>query len=127
MAVMPRYLLVFDGQCEVCGRLVAAVRRWDRAGSLEILPYQDPDVARRFPHVPATAFRDAMQLLGPAGERWEGAAAIERMLEVLPAGRLLGWTFRVPVLGGLLDRGYRWFARNRYRFGCGAHCPTRPG
>ena len=26
----------------------------------------------------------------------------------------------------IADRFYRWFARNRYRLGCGAHCQSRP-
>jgi predicted DCC family thiol-disulfide oxidoreductase YuxK len=26
----------------------------------------------------------------------------------------------------LADRFYRWFARNRYRLGCGSHCQSRP-
>jgi predicted DCC family thiol-disulfide oxidoreductase YuxK len=25
-----------------------------------------------------------------------------------------------------VDRFYRWFARNRYRLGCGEHCAVRP-
>jgi predicted DCC family thiol-disulfide oxidoreductase YuxK len=24
------------------------------------------------------------------------------------------------------DKFYRWFARNRYRLGCGEHCAYRP-
>ena len=67
-----------------------------------------------------------MQLVGPGGRTWQGAAAIEQILEVLPRGELLGWVFRVPFMGALIDRFYRWFARNRYRFGCGEHCASRP-
>jgi predicted DCC family thiol-disulfide oxidoreductase YuxK len=26
----------------------------------------------------------------------------------------------------LVDKFYRWFARNRYRLGCGDHCSVRP-
>ena len=26
----------------------------------------------------------------------------------------------------LAERFYRWFARNRYKFGCGEHCQFRP-
>jgi predicted DCC family thiol-disulfide oxidoreductase YuxK len=26
----------------------------------------------------------------------------------------------------IADRFYRWFAKNRYRMGCGEHCQSRP-
>ncbi|HEV2132443.1 MAG TPA: DCC1-like thiol-disulfide oxidoreductase family protein, partial [Longimicrobiaceae bacterium] len=69
---------------------------------------------------------EAVQLIGPGGRTWQGADAIEQLLKILPRGRLIGWVFRVPLMGGLIDRFYRWFARNRYRLGCGEHCQYRP-
>ena len=60
------------------------------------------------------------------GTTWSGAAAIERLLDVLPKGKLISWIFRIPFARGLADKFYRWFARNRYRLGCGEHCMTRP-
>ena len=64
------YVVVYDGHCKVCGRMVRALRKWDaRSRMLEILPSQWPGLAERF---------------------------------------------------------YRWFARNRYRLGCGEHCQFRP-
>jgi predicted DCC family thiol-disulfide oxidoreductase YuxK len=119
------YTVLYDGQCRVCAASARLLRRWDTAGRLELVPYQDPAVPERFPTIPAAALREAMQVVGPDGARWEGAAAVERILSLLPAGGLLAWSFRVPVLGALLNRGYRWFARNRFRLGCGAHCAAR--
>jgi predicted DCC family thiol-disulfide oxidoreductase YuxK len=45
---------------------------------------------------------------------------------VLPRGRLISWLFRIPFVRPLADRFYKWFARNRYRMGCGEHCAVRP-
>lgn len=120
------YTVVYDGVCKVCGRLVALLRKWDTRGMLEIVPFQNTSVLDRFPWIPAEAYAEAVQLVGPGGRTWQGAAAIEQLLEVLPRGALLGWVFSVPFVGGLIDRFYRWFARNRYRFGCGEHCASRP-
>jgi len=53
------------------------------------------------------------------------AAAIEQLLDVLPKGKLLSWVFSIPFVRGLADRFYRWFARNRYKLGCGDHCQSR--
>lgn len=120
------YTVIYDGHCHVCRDAVDLVARWDRRGAFEVVAFQDAGVQERFPFIPPAAYSEAMQLVGPDGRHWEGAAAIEQMLKVLPAGSLLGWAFRVPVLGGLIGRFYRWFARNRYRFGCGDHCALRP-
>ncbi|MDF1502872.1 DUF393 domain-containing protein [Roseisolibacter sp. H3M3-2] len=121
------YTVVYDGHCKVCGRMVRALRRWD-AGSrlLEIVPSQTAGLDARFPWIPASAYLESVQLVGPGGQSWQGAAAVERLLDVLPRGGLIGWVFSVPFVRALADRFYRWFARNRYRLGCGEHCALRP-
>ena len=120
------YTVVYDGGCKVCGRLVALLRKWDRRDELEIVPSQQPGVMARFPWIPARAYVEAVQLIGPGGRTWSGAAAIEELLNVLPKGRLLSWVFKIPFVRVIADRFYKWFARNRYHFGCGDHCQTRP-
>ena len=54
--------------------------------------------------------------------KWE---AIEELLNILPRGRLISWVFKIPLVRGFADRFYRWFARNRYKLGCGEHCQLR--
>lgn len=120
------YTVVYDGACRVCGRLVQVLERWDRAGELELIPFQNTTVLDRFPWIPPEAYAEALQLVGPGGTTWQGADAVERLLEILPLGGTLGWVFRIPGFGPLFSRFYRWFARNRYRFGCGEHCASRP-
>jgi predicted DCC family thiol-disulfide oxidoreductase YuxK len=60
--------------------------------------------------------------VGPEGRRWEGAAAVERILDLLPRGRLVSWVFKLPFARPVARRAYRWFARHRHRFGCSEHC-----
>lgn len=119
------YTVVYDGTCKVCTRLSNVLRRWDR-GQLEVVASQTPGVTARFPWIPVKAYAEALQLIGPGGETWQGSAAIEQLLNVLPRGRLIAWIFHVPFIRALADRFYRWFARNRYHLGCGAHCQSRP-
>jgi predicted DCC family thiol-disulfide oxidoreductase YuxK len=120
------WTVVYDGQCKVCGRLVVLLRKWDTRNEIEIIPFQNTTVLDRFPWIPAHAYAEAMQLIGPGGATWQGGYAIEQLLKILPFGGLLGWAFKVPFFGELFNRFYRWFARNRYKFGCGEHCATRP-
>lgn len=116
-----QYTLVYDGSCRMCTRIARVVQRWDR-GDIELLPSQTEGLAARFPWIPAEAYVAAMQLVGPHGQTWQGAAAVEQLLAILPRGRWISWTFRIPFARSLADRLYRWVARNRYRLGCGRHC-----
>ena len=120
------YTVVYDGQCKVCGRVVRLLRKWDaRSNLLEIIPSQTPGLQARFPWIPARAYLESVQLVGPGGQTWQGAAAVERLLDALPKGKLITWVFSIPFARPLAERFYRWFARNRYRLGCGEHCTYR--
>ncbi|HEY7770678.1 DUF393 domain-containing protein [Longimicrobium sp.] len=120
------YTVVYDGQCKVCGRLVKVLTKWDTGDELELIPFQNTTVLSRFPWIPAAAYAEALQLIGPGGKTWQGGEAIEQLLKILPYGLTFGWAFKVPGFGNLFGRFYRWFARNRYKFGCGEHCQMRP-
>jgi predicted DCC family thiol-disulfide oxidoreductase YuxK len=104
--------------------MVGLVKRWDRRGLIETIPSGRSDLAARFPWLGWEDYERAMQLIGPGGETWSGATAVERLLRLLPHGWLAGWVFRLPFGGHAAEHAYRWFARNRYRFGCGEHCST---
>ena len=120
------YTVVFDGDCKVCTRLARVLRNWDGGRMLEVVPSQQAGVTARFPWIPMRAYAEALQLIAADGTTWQGAAAVEQLLTVLPRGRLIAWIFRIPFVRTIADRFYRWFARNRYRLGCGAHCQSRP-
>lgn len=101
--------LLFDGGCRVCLRLAGLVEQWDTRRMIALVPSDDPGLA-------------AIELTGPGGETWVGSAAVERLLHLLPRGWLGRWIFRLPFGAEAADRGYRWFARHRHRFGCRVHC-----
>ncbi|MDQ6830200.1 MAG: DUF393 domain-containing protein [Gemmatimonadota bacterium] len=119
------YTVVYDGTCKVCGRLVRLLNKWDSHQVIETVPSQNASVPARFPWIPPHAYVDAMQLIGPDGRTWSGAQAIEQLLGILPRGGAIGWLFKLPFVGKLADTGYKWFARNRYKFGCGEHCQLK--
>lgn len=120
------YTLVYDGMCKICNPLADVVRKWDRHGQIEVVPSQATGLMARFPWIPAKAYAQALQLVGPGGTTWQGAAAIEQLLTLLPRGRWISWIFHIPFIRVIADRIYRWVARNRYRLGCGEHCQSRP-
>jgi predicted DCC family thiol-disulfide oxidoreductase YuxK len=121
-----RYTVIYDGHCKVCGRMVKLLTKWDRNHELEIIPSQAPGVCARFPWIPARAYVESIQVVRTAdGKTRQAAAALEELLNVLPKGRLISWLFRIPFVRPIVDRFYRWFARNRYKLGCGEHCAVR--
>jgi predicted DCC family thiol-disulfide oxidoreductase YuxK len=106
--------------------MVKMLTRWDRNRELEIIPSQAPAIRERFPWIPARAYVESVQVVQNSnGKTWQGAAALEELLKILPKGRALSWLFKIPLVRPLVDLLYRWFARNRYRFGCGEHCQVR--
>jgi predicted DCC family thiol-disulfide oxidoreductase YuxK len=121
-----RYTVIYDGHCKVCGRMVKMLAKWDRDRELEIIPSQAPGIRERFPWIPPRAYVESVQVVQTSnGKTWQGAAALEQLLKILPKGRLISWLFKIPLVRPLVDLFYRWFARNRYRFGCGEHCQVR--
>ena len=118
--------MIYDGHCEVCSRMVKMLAKWDRYHELEIIPSQAPGIRERFPWIPPRAFVESIQVVSTRdGKTWQAAAALEELLNVLPNGRLISWLFKIPLVRPLVDLFYGWFARNRYRFGCGEHCQAR--
>lgn len=122
-----RYTVIYDGHCKICGRTVKLLTKWDRNHELEIIPSQNPGVRERFPWIPASSYTESVQVIRTRdGKTWQAAAALEELLKVLPKGRLISWLFKIPLVRPLVEKFYRWFARNRYRMGCGEHCAVRP-
>src|SRR5687768_1263781 len=76
------YTVVYDGTCTICGKLVKMLRKWDTGGMLEILPSQNTCVRSRFPWIPDRAYLESVQLIGPGGRTWQGAVAIEHIIDL---------------------------------------------
>jgi predicted DCC family thiol-disulfide oxidoreductase YuxK len=118
--------VIFDGDCKVCSHSVNVLKKWDRNRDLEIIPSQTPGVREKFPWITPRAYFESIQVVRKEdGKTWQGATALEELLNVLPKGRLISWLFRIPLVRPLVDKAYGWFARNRYKLGCGDHCAPR--
>ena len=120
-----RYAVIYDGDCGVCRAFVARLSAWDSQSILEILPSQSSGIHPRFPWISPAAFAESVQVVRLSDSKtWQGASAIEELMNALPRGKLVSWLFHIPLVRGLAERLYRAFARNRYRLGCEDHCRT---
>jgi predicted DCC family thiol-disulfide oxidoreductase YuxK len=92
------------------------VRRRDRAGRVLVVANQKPGVLERYRVSREEADRAAWTI-DRAGNRLEGAAAINRVLSVLGGGwPALAVPYRLPPIAAAEEAFYRWFAKHRSRF-----------
>jgi predicted DCC family thiol-disulfide oxidoreductase YuxK len=106
-------VLVFDGECAFCSRLADWVRRHDLAGRISVRPNQEAGLIDSLGLTRAEVDR-ASWAVEPGGQRFEGAAAISRVLRELDGWwRVLGGLYEVPPVRWLEDAYYRRVARRR--------------
>jgi predicted DCC family thiol-disulfide oxidoreductase YuxK len=124
----PRLQAFFDGDCPLCRREIAFLRRRDRQGAIEFVDIADPGF-----DAPATG-RDHDRLMAemhvrlPDGTGATGVEAFRQIYRRVGFGWLVPLT-RLPGLKQLLDAAYRVFARNRLRWTgrCDAACRVEEG
>ena len=82
---------------------------------MPVLPNQTPGLLEACGMTRAEADRSAWAV-DQAGNRWEGAAAINRAFEELGGvWAVCAWPYRLQPIAGLEEAAYRWVARNRSR------------
>lgn len=115
-------LLLYDGVCGLCNRMVRFVLRFDRLGMMRFATLAGPfgDAARTM--YPGVAGVDSIVFLHQGRQYVRSAAALE-------VARLMGGVWRLAALGYVIPRPlrdalYDWVARNRYGwFGKLDACP----
>jgi predicted DCC family thiol-disulfide oxidoreductase YuxK len=118
--MLMRPVLLYDGQCAFCLRWVRRLQRWDRDGALDFVAAAERGRVAGLPDISAAALDQSMHLVTPDGAVYAGGRAVPVLLRYLPGGRWLRPWFRLPGVAWATDRGYRWVAARRHRFGCGA-------
>jgi len=110
---MEQAILVYDGDCGLCGKIAGYLASHDRRGRFQFLPFQSQ---------PA---REALNVCGlPAGDPHtvvliEGNAVRVKSEAVIRAAILLGGAWKMALFGKIIPRKIRDFfydivARNRY-------------
>ena len=110
-----RLAAFYDGDCPLCRREIAFLRRRDRRGAIEFVDIAAPAFDA------AAAGRDRDRLMAemhvrlPDGRWATGVEAFRQIYARVGFGWLVPIT-RLPGLKQLLDAAYRVFARNRRRW-----------
>jgi predicted DCC family thiol-disulfide oxidoreductase YuxK len=112
-----RAQILYDGQCALCCKSVALLRRLDWLNVLTYVNVRDPDqlAACDLPVEPARLLEE-MHLLTPRRRQLlHGFYAFRWMAWRLPPLWLLAPLLYLPGVPSLGQRAYLWVARNRFR------------
>ena len=105
--------LIYDGECEFCARVARWVERVDRHGRVSVRANQEAGLLDSLGLTLEQVGRAAWAV-EPGGQKFEGAAAINRVLRELGGGwRMLGSLYLVPPVRWSEDRYYARVARRR--------------
>lgn len=108
-----RLTLVYDKECELCTRMARWVERQDRGGQVSVRANQEAGLIESLGLTREGVDRAAWAV-EPGGRKFEGAAAINRVLRELGGGwEVIGSLYLVPPVKWVEDRYYARVARRR--------------
>lgn len=108
---MRRVTVWHDGQCPLCRREIAMMRRLDRRGRIDFVDVAGPGSCP----IDRSAMLARFHAREGDGPLLSGAAAFAAMWRAIPLLRPLGIAARNPVVLAVLERAYRGFLRVRPR------------
>lgn len=116
LAARAPVILFHDGHCPLCQREVAWLARHPRRERVRLVDIQAVNFDAA-PHGRSVATMMGQLHVRDADGRWFVGMDASRALYAVLGYRRLVWLSTLPGVGGLMDAGYRWFARRRLRLG----------
>jgi predicted DCC family thiol-disulfide oxidoreductase YuxK len=107
--------VLYDGECPLCAREIAFLRRRDRRGRIDFEDIAAPGFDPARYGLDHEAVMSRIHGVLPGGTVIEGVEVFRRLYASVGLGWLVAPT-RWPILSGLFERAYRVFARNRLRW-----------
>ncbi len=107
--------VLYDGDCPLCMREIAMLRRRDRRGRIDFEDISAPDFDASVYGLDFETVMGRIHGVLPDGRLVEGVEVFRRAYSAVGLGWLLAPT-RWPLLRPLFDAAYRVFARNRLRW-----------
>lgn len=115
------YYVIYDGNCNLCVAFTQLLAQFDQGQLFNYARMQDEETLKHF-GITATECEKGVILLNSQdwGQRWQGTAAIEEIVNLLPLGEAFIATYRsLPGLKWVGDRAYEKIRDRRYDwFGC---------
>jgi predicted DCC family thiol-disulfide oxidoreductase YuxK len=117
---MPSPVLLFDGECGLCNRVVQRVLQADRRGTLRFASLQGRFARELTARHPELAGVDSVAWVEPRADG-SGERVLIRSAAALQVADYLGFPWRALTVARLIpqslrDRAYDWVARRRHRW-----------
>ncbi|NIO15562.1 MAG: DUF393 domain-containing protein [Deltaproteobacteria bacterium] len=109
------HTLIFDDSCPLCRKSVGWIVSLIGKDRLHLIPCNSEERKNLHPEIGDEECSSAIQLITPDGKVFAGDRAIIEILNVNGRRSGLSLLWKVPFLGSLFGRAYRWVAMNRYR------------
>ncbi|MCS7031230.1 MAG: DCC1-like thiol-disulfide oxidoreductase family protein [Gloeomargarita sp. SKYG116] len=115
---MSRYLIIYDGRCQLCSGWAAALYNIERGRWLRYLPMQDEAALRQWGVAPDDCQQGMILIDTHQPERrWQGTAALEQLASFIPGVAPLVAVYRqIPGLKALGDACYAQIRDHRYEW-----------
>ena len=111
------YVVIYDGNCNLCVNFVRLLEKFDRGSLFCYIPMQDQETLMQF-NVTPNDCEMGMILIDRKNnmQRWQGSEAAEEIARLLPMGNLLISSYRaISPLKSLGDSTYIKIRDNRYK------------
>ena len=112
---MKRLYVLFDGECSLCGRCRHWLARQPAFLELHFLPFQSPEVARRFPGIEALHPEEQLLVISDEGGVYRGPQAWIMCLYALRDYREWSQRLAHPALLPWARRVCELLSENRFR------------
>ena len=112
----PPVTLFHDGHCPFCRQEIAWLAKHRHIGHIALMDIQDEHFNAQTHGCEFTAMMGQLHLHDSQGKWYIGMDASRALYAVLGYRRLV-WISCLPGIRGLMNAGYRFFARRRIRIG----------
>lgn len=111
------YLIIYDGNCNLCSNLVQLLENLDRGERFSYIPMQDEAKLAQLNITPEDCLMGMILIdANQPQRRWQGSDAAEEIGNILPGGELFVKAYRgMPGLKWAGDRIYEQVRDNRYQ------------
>ena len=110
----PYSIVLYDHSCNLCRREMANLKKRDHLQRLLMIDISHPDFDAQIWGFEMSELNAALHVKTTAGEWIKGMAAIRYVYQQVGLG-WVWWPSKLPLLSGLSNYTYAWFARNRHR------------
>jgi predicted DCC family thiol-disulfide oxidoreductase YuxK len=89
------YVLIYDGECDLCQKSVAWLKQRDPHGRLAYVPLQSPGILEKL-DIPLTEAMEHLHSINRQGEKRVGADAVVWAVSCLPRYQWLRVLWKIP-------------------------------